>query len=173
VVTKGRVEYFFRAIQSIAVLFVEFKYQIGAASERLDAIAQVIAECNGEAAFWQKFLPLLTCWDTAGDWYNQQRGVRVPVYGILCDGVVFEPFRFDGSTNPPSFNHGFYAPMTRTLLALPDLNGTTTSPFIAAFCPICEIIFDLMLRGYVSSLEVYHNRTVRNSDRGEAEEKPA
>lgn len=65
----------------------------------------------------------------------------------------------------PLFNHGFYAPMTRTRLALPDLNGTTTSPFIAALRPICEIIFDLMLGGYVSSLEVYHNRSVRNSDK--------
>jgi hypothetical protein len=41
--TKGRVEYYFRAINSVAVLFVEFKYQIGGASERLGAIAQIIA----------------------------------------------------------------------------------------------------------------------------------
>jgi hypothetical protein len=39
--------------------------------------------------------------DTAGDWNNAQDGVRVPVYGILCDGDVFEFFRFDGSTKPP------------------------------------------------------------------------
>ena len=33
------------------ILFVGFKYQIGGASERLDEIAQAIAECDGETAF--------------------------------------------------------------------------------------------------------------------------
>lgn len=49
--TKGKVAYYFRAIHSVAILFVEFKYTTGGASERLDAIAQVIAECGGESAF--------------------------------------------------------------------------------------------------------------------------
>lgn len=101
--------------------------------------------------------------DTAVDWNNAHDGVRVPVYGILCDGDVFEFFRFDGSTNPPSFNHGCYGPTSRTRLVLPDFTDTVTCPFIDALRPICEIIFDMMLRGYVSSLEVYHNRSQQKS----------
>jgi hypothetical protein len=85
------------------------------------------------------------------------------VYGILCDGEIFEFFRFDGSTKPPSFNHGCYGP-TRTRLVLPDFTDTVMHPFIAALRPICEIIFDLMLTGYVASLEVYHNRSERKSE---------
>lgn len=50
--TKGRVEYYFRSFGSIAVLFVEFRFKIGGANERLDAIAQVIAECDGQTPFY-------------------------------------------------------------------------------------------------------------------------
>jgi hypothetical protein len=38
-----------------------------------------------------------------------------------------------------------------------------TRPFLEALRPICEIIFDIMLTGYVSSLEVYHNRSEQKS----------
>jgi hypothetical protein len=44
------VEYYFEAIGSIAVLVIEMKLKIGSAKERLDAIAQVIAECDGQAS---------------------------------------------------------------------------------------------------------------------------
>jgi hypothetical protein len=88
----------------------------------------------------------------------------VPVYGILCDGDVFEFFWFDGSTKPPSFYHGCDLTVPRTRLHLPDFTQTATPrSFIDALRPICEIIFDLMLRGYISSLEAYHNRSVKNS----------
>lgn len=110
----------------------------------------------------------MTCWDTAGDWNNAQSGVRVPVYGILCDGEVFEFFRFDGSIKPPSFTHGCYGPTSRHHLVLPDLTDPTdpvSGNFIVALRPICEIIFDLMLTGYVSSLEAYHNRSLRNGEK--------
>jgi len=42
ITTKGRVEYYFRTIGSIAVLFIEI--EIGSVKRRLDAFAQVIAE---------------------------------------------------------------------------------------------------------------------------------
>jgi hypothetical protein len=45
--TKGRIEYYFRAFGSISILVVEVKLKVGSATERLDAIAQVIAECDG------------------------------------------------------------------------------------------------------------------------------
>jgi hypothetical protein len=46
ITTKDRVEYYFRTMGSIAVFFVEMKLVIGSGDERLDAIAQVIAECD-------------------------------------------------------------------------------------------------------------------------------
>jgi hypothetical protein len=86
------------------------------------------------------------------------------VYGILCDGDVFEFFLFDGSTKPPLFYHGCDRTVPRTRLQLPDFTQTATPrPFIDALRPICEIIFDLMLAGYISSLEAYHNRSINNS----------
>jgi hypothetical protein len=85
----------------------------------------------------------------------------VPVYGILCDGDVFEFFRFDGSTKPASFHHGHTALASR--LRLPDLTNPEAQTFIHALRPICEIIFDLMLKGYISSLEAYRGRSVTNS----------
>jgi hypothetical protein len=36
----------------IAVHFIEIKLKIGSGKERLDAIAQVIAECDGQAYSW-------------------------------------------------------------------------------------------------------------------------
>jgi hypothetical protein len=49
--TKGRVEYYFTIFGVITILFIEMKLKIGAAKvtkERLDIIAQVIAECDGK-----------------------------------------------------------------------------------------------------------------------------
>jgi hypothetical protein len=47
--TKGRAEYLFKIIGSTGVLLVEMKLSSGCGEERLNAIAQVIAECNGKA----------------------------------------------------------------------------------------------------------------------------
>lgn len=51
VTSKDRVEYRFKAFGSISMLFMEMKFKVGSAKERLDAIAQVIAEYNGQAFF--------------------------------------------------------------------------------------------------------------------------
>jgi hypothetical protein len=45
--TKGRIEYHFLVFGGLAVLVIEVKYVLGVAEERLNAIAQVIAECDG------------------------------------------------------------------------------------------------------------------------------
>ena len=45
--TQGRIEYQFKAFRGIRVVFIEVKLNIGSLTERLDCIAQVIAECNG------------------------------------------------------------------------------------------------------------------------------
>jgi hypothetical protein len=45
--TKGRIEYHFSVFGRLSVLVIEVKYVLGVAAERLNAIAQVIAECHG------------------------------------------------------------------------------------------------------------------------------
>jgi hypothetical protein len=50
VTTRGKIEYYFKAFGSVAVLFIEVKLKIGSRKERLDAIAQTIAECDGQAS---------------------------------------------------------------------------------------------------------------------------
>ena len=47
--TKGRIKYQFKAFGSVAVLFIEVKLRLGGATERMDAVAQVIAESDGQA----------------------------------------------------------------------------------------------------------------------------
>jgi hypothetical protein len=44
--TKGRMEYLFKAIGSYVVLSIEMKLKD---RRHLDAVAQVMAECNGKA----------------------------------------------------------------------------------------------------------------------------
>jgi hypothetical protein len=110
----------------------------------------------------------LIIFDTiASNWINTQQGYRVPVYGILCDGDIFEFFLFDGTTEPFAFKRGLGLndPLTlRRPFRLPDPEDTlTTRPFIDALRPICEITFDLLLSGYVSSLKAYLDRSVNQS----------
>jgi hypothetical protein len=45
--TLGRIEYQFKAFRGIRVVFIKVKLNIGSFTERLDCIAQVIAECDG------------------------------------------------------------------------------------------------------------------------------
>jgi len=45
--TKGRIEYQFQAYGGITVVFIEVKLEIGGLAERLNFVAQVIAECDG------------------------------------------------------------------------------------------------------------------------------
>lgn len=48
--TKGRIEYY-KAFGSVSIVSVEVKLKIGDLEERLDAIAQVIAESDGESFY--------------------------------------------------------------------------------------------------------------------------
>ena len=45
--TKGRIEYQFLTYGGVTVIFVEVKLEIGGSTERLNCLAQVIAECDG------------------------------------------------------------------------------------------------------------------------------
>jgi len=46
--TRGRIKYCFKVFGAVAILCVEMKPRVGNEEERLDAIAQVIAECDGK-----------------------------------------------------------------------------------------------------------------------------
>jgi hypothetical protein len=52
IATQGKIEYYyFKASGAVALLFIEMKLQVGDSGERLNAIAQVIAECDGQSLF--------------------------------------------------------------------------------------------------------------------------
>lgn len=42
--------YHFKTFGSLTVVFVEVKLKIGSVEERLNAVAQVIAECDGQVS---------------------------------------------------------------------------------------------------------------------------
>jgi len=46
-ITKGRVEYHFLVFGGLSLLVIEVKFELGTGEERLNAIAQVAAECDG------------------------------------------------------------------------------------------------------------------------------
>jgi hypothetical protein len=45
--TRGRIKHHFLVFGKLALLVIEVKYWLGSSDERLNAIAQVIAECDG------------------------------------------------------------------------------------------------------------------------------
>ena len=49
IATKGRLQYHFTTIISTALVLIEVRFRIGHIYERMDAVAQVIAECYGQA----------------------------------------------------------------------------------------------------------------------------
>ena len=62
--TKGRVKYDYKAFGSVALLFIEFELKNGTPKECLNMIAQVIAECDGEALFFCMSLSVYSPVDT-------------------------------------------------------------------------------------------------------------
>ncbi|KAF8342428.1 hypothetical protein F5887DRAFT_1062352 [Amanita rubescens] len=148
ITTRGRIEYYFKAFGAVAILCIEIKPEIGDKDGRLNAIAQVIAECE------------------ACDWDNTQANFcGIPIYGILCDGITFEFFLFDGSTRPSDFYRGCFPGDPKHLrrgLRLSDFTlMEKTTQFICDLRPICESIFDIMVVGYISSLTAYRDRSFR------------
>ena len=92
------------------------------------------------------------------------------MYGILHDGNSFEFFRFIGSddaSKPSSFKRGIRPddpPNRQRPFRIPDPSDSLSiRSFINALRPVCEIIFDLLLKGYVASLEALHNHSVNES----------
>ena len=47
IATKGPIEYQFQTYGGVTIVFIEVKLEIGGLTERLNCVAQVIAECDG------------------------------------------------------------------------------------------------------------------------------
>jgi len=144
--TRGRIEYHFLVFGRLSILVIEVKYILGNAEEPLNAIAQVIAECD------------------ACDYANDRFGFPpFPIYGILCDGSTFEFFSFDGSSTPPTVSRGVFCPPDSKpldTLVVADYHGTSDAKFIFSLRPVCETLFYFFLLAYKSGIEAYMQRSV-------------
>lgn len=149
--TRGRIKHYFKAFGLISLLFIEVKFKISNEAERLDAIAQVIAEC------------------VACDRNNAAAGFGMSIIGILCGGRSFDFFSFDGKTR--KFTRGCLPgdpAEHRRGLRLVDFTLDGPDRFIAGLRPICEIIFDLFMGAYISSLMSFHERSERKGKEGKS-----
>ena len=158
--TSGRIEYFFKTFGATAILCIEMKFKIGNQDERLEAIAQVIAECDGMLhtlqlrTFRRRLLECTGCYE-----HNTDQGYSLPIHCILSDGLSYEFFKFERTPNPRFFR-GCFAGDPKHLrlgLHLGDFTETETSlPFILQLRRACETVFDTMLCAYISGLKAYH-----------------
>lgn len=148
------------------------KYNISNArdAERLDMIAQVIAKCDGGSFFPMPDVVFYSFESPACDWNNAVEGFDVPIIGIFCDGMSFEFFSFDGKTR--KFTRGCLPgdPVKyRRGLRLSDFTIYGPARSIAGLRRICEIIFDLFMGAYISSLTSFREQS---EQKGEKEGKP-
>ena len=155
--TRGRIEYF-KAFGAVAILCIEMKLSVGNVAGRLNAIAQVIAECDGKPGALEDLLVLTS---TLGcDVNNNKRGFSLPILCILSDGVTFEFFKFERNGSSSSFLRGCF-PGDPILLQRGLTLPTTDSPlpFILQLRCVCETVFDVMLSAYIHALNTYHGRS--------------
>ncbi|KAF8224600.1 hypothetical protein L208DRAFT_1310410, partial [Tricholoma matsutake] len=141
---QGRIEYFFQTFGAVAILFIEMKLKVGNDADRLKAIAQVIAECDG-------------C-----DLNNSSHKFSLPIHCVFTDGWTFEFFKFE--RNPtPSFIRGCFLGdpkhLRRGLEILNFASMKTSLPFILQLRCACEVIFDVMLSAYITGLKAYYSRS--------------
>ena len=157
--TGGRIGYFFKTFGATAILCIERKFRLGNEDERLEAIAQVIAECDGmfhTLRFRTFGCRLLEC--TGCDLHNTIEGYSLPIHCILSDGLSFEFFKFERSPKPRFFRGCFAGdpPHLRRGLRFLDFTEAETSlPFILQLRRVCETVFDTMLRAYISGLKAH------------------
>ncbi|KAN0082202.1 hypothetical protein V8E54_003500 [Elaphomyces granulatus] len=143
--TKGRIEYQFQTYGAINVVFIEVKLEIGGQSERLNFVAQVIAECDACA------------------WMNKQMGCDVPIMAILCDGSNFFFYRYiDNCENSRQLFLGEF-PGGGMRLHIEDMSvGASIDPlsFYRNLRRVCDALYYVFLSGYQSGVEAYWKRSV-------------
>jgi hypothetical protein len=96
---NGKAVYHFKVFGIRAVVFVEAEIQMDDEEEHLNAIAQLIAECCGQAAFRHRicYLLLILFNPTACECNNKQFDVSIPIFCVLYYRSTFRFFTFDGS----------------------------------------------------------------------------
>ena len=109
VTTNGKIEHVFYAFSNSVIAFVEVKANLSISRE--DAVAQVIAECDGL------------------DFQNSTHGYWCPILGVLSDGVSFQLFIYDSSTRPGCLVQRKPGHSTRWPMAL------VTSSVYVTVCP--------------------------------------
>jgi hypothetical protein len=99
-------------------------------------------------------------------WDNTRQGFPVPVYGILCHGSSFEFFLLGEKDMPFSILRGCFSGDPQHFqngLPLYRFCGEPPNNFVRELRQICDVIFDLLLRGYVSSLKGFYEQEKRRS----------
>lgn len=97
VTDRRRIEHQFIAFGAVVLLFIEVKRDLLGGKARVDQIAQVLAEADGESRSEYPVTGFLI-YLAACDYRNSLSGLWVPMLGILCDGAHFEFFVYDSST---------------------------------------------------------------------------
>ncbi|KAF8542350.1 hypothetical protein BDD12DRAFT_979066 [Trichophaea hybrida] len=151
ITTQGRIEYQFRAFGSLTVLFIELKMFVGDSNEKMNAIAQVLAE--GDAC----------------DYDNFQKGYNLPVYGILSDGTSWMFFRFNRTLSPRGavqlnvLRGALSAPGGCELLqySIPPFESSNSADYVRALRPACEYIYSILLAGFLNSLDAFYTESTR------------
>jgi hypothetical protein len=152
IASQGHIEYFFRSFGAVTILFIEMKLVVDNDAERLKAIAQVIAGCDGELH--------LTIQLTSSDFGLPVQVVTTKT--VLSNGLFFEFFKYEKTPNP-SILRGCFKGDSRHLqrgMHVPDFTVMKTAlPFIVQLRHICETIFDVMVGAYIAGLKAYRDHS--------------
>jgi hypothetical protein len=161
--TRGRIKYHFLVFGELSLLVIEVKFRLGTGDERLNAIAQVIAECDGmhqsSLQIYPEYLCILAC-----DYSNDHLGLNPPkIYAVLCDGTSFEFFSFESGNPKPTFSRGVFRtshPQPYERLSTADYHATSLVEYIRSLRPICETLFYFLLLTFNAGLEAFTTRSV-------------
>ncbi|KAK6354288.1 hypothetical protein TWF730_008700 [Orbilia blumenaviensis] len=141
---KNGLRNYFKCFGGCTILVLDIRLNLGIGKDRLNYIAQLIAE-------------LESC-----NLGNEKQGFSVPIVGILCDGSSFEYFSYDGYSK--SFSRGLLVAKSTpgsTAIArvtLPPITQATGVEYIRALRPLCESFYFLLLKGFLAGLEAYIRR---------------
>lgn len=111
----------------------------------------------------REVLGLQFAFPTVCHFINSQNDLRCPVYAILCDGSVFEFFRFDREETPQIARGRTESKFPVQRLHVPAFGIDSTSEFLVNARRVCEIIFYILLLGYKQALEAYYNRFMKRA----------
>ncbi|KAF3315328.1 hypothetical protein TWF173_003872 [Orbilia oligospora] len=141
---KNGLRNYFKCFGGCTILVLDIRLNLGIGKDRLNYIAQLIAELE------------------ACNLSNEKQGFSVPIVGILCDGSSFEYFSYDGYSK--SFSRGLLVAKSTpgsTAIArvtLPPITQATGVEYIRALRPLCESFYFLLLKGFLAGLEAYIRR---------------